>query len=50
MGAAKAQGGVMGRIKHLGLSAAAAASFARLYLLRPKRHALPDDARLAPAW
>jgi magnesium-protoporphyrin IX monomethyl ester (oxidative) cyclase len=50
MGRAKAEGGVMGRLRHLGLSAAAAANFARLYFLRPKRHALPDDARLAPAW
>ncbi len=50
LGEAKRQGGVVGGIKRIGLSAAAAASFARLYFLKPRRHALPDDARLAPAW
>jgi magnesium-protoporphyrin IX monomethyl ester (oxidative) cyclase len=50
LGRAKAQGGVVGGIKRAGLSAAAAAVFARLYVMRPRRHALPDDARLSPAW
>jgi magnesium-protoporphyrin IX monomethyl ester (oxidative) cyclase len=50
LGRAKAQGGIAGQAKRVGLSAAAAAVFARLYLLRPRRHALPDDARLSPAW
>jgi len=47
---AKAQGGVVGGLKRVGLSVAAAASFARLYLLRPRRHALPTSARLEPVW
>ncbi|NOG71939.1 magnesium-protoporphyrin IX monomethyl ester (oxidative) cyclase [Roseicella sp. DB1501] len=50
MAAARAAGGLGGRLRRLGLGAAAAASFARLYLLRPRRHALPDQVRLAPAW
>jgi magnesium-protoporphyrin IX monomethyl ester (oxidative) cyclase len=50
LGRAKAQGGVMGRVKQLGLSAAAAATFVRLYLLPPRRNTLPDDARLSPVW
>jgi len=50
LSAAKAQGGLVGRIKTLGLSVAAAATFARLYFLPPRRNALPDDCRLAPAW
>jgi magnesium-protoporphyrin IX monomethyl ester (oxidative) cyclase len=50
LGRAKAQGGILGKAKQLALSAAAAGVFARLYLMRPRRHALPDDARLSPAW
>ena len=50
MGRAKTQGGVVGKLKQAGLSAAAAAIFARLYLLRPRRHALPADVRMSPAW
>ena len=49
LGEAKRQGGVVGGIKRIGLSAAAAASFARLYFLKPRRNALPADARLTPA-
>ncbi len=48
--AAKVQGGVVGGVKRAALTAAAAAAFARLYLLRPRRNVLPDDARLSPAW
>jgi magnesium-protoporphyrin IX monomethyl ester (oxidative) cyclase len=47
---AKAEGGLMGRVKRAGLTAAVAATFARLYFLPPKRHALPENIRLAPAW
>jgi magnesium-protoporphyrin IX monomethyl ester (oxidative) cyclase len=50
LGRAKAKGGILGKAKQAALSTAAAAIFARLYLLRPRRHALPDDARLSPAW
>ena len=47
---AKAQGGIAGGAKRLGYSLAAAATFARLYLL-PGRHApLPAEIRMAPAW
>ena len=48
--AARARGGVVGRAKRIGLTAAAAANFARLYLLPAKRHALPATVRLQPTW
>jgi magnesium-protoporphyrin IX monomethyl ester (oxidative) cyclase len=48
--AAKAQGGILGGVRRAALGAAAAATFARLYLMRPRRQKLPDSARLAPAW
>ena len=48
--AGRARGGVVGRLQRLGAGAAAAATFARLYLLPVKRHALPADARLKPTW
>ncbi len=47
---AKRRGGVIGRMKRLGLTAAAAATIGRLYLLPTKPNALPQDIRLAPAW
>ena len=47
---AKAQGGIGGSIKRAGLALAAAATFARLYLLPVKRTALPATVLLAPAW
>ena len=50
MAAAKAQGGLLGRARRLGLGAAAAANFARLFLLPTKRNAAPQHVRLAPAW
>jgi magnesium-protoporphyrin IX monomethyl ester (oxidative) cyclase len=48
--AAKAEGGVSGLLKNIGYSAAAAATFARLYILPAARNELPDRVRLAPAW
>jgi magnesium-protoporphyrin IX monomethyl ester (oxidative) cyclase len=48
--AAKAQGGVIGLLKRGAYSVAAAATFARLYLLPVKSHELPATIRLAPAW
>ncbi len=48
--AAKAQGGIVGGVKKLGYTAAAALAFARLYLVRPKENALPEKIRLAPAY
>jgi magnesium-protoporphyrin IX monomethyl ester (oxidative) cyclase len=47
---AKAQGGVLSYVKRGALAAAGAAVFARLYLLPVKRHALPQQVRVAPAW
>ncbi|HXW50005.1 MAG TPA: magnesium-protoporphyrin IX monomethyl ester (oxidative) cyclase [Xanthobacteraceae bacterium] len=47
---AKAEGGIAGRLKRLGLGVAAAATFARLYLVPAKRNVLPQQITLAPAW
>jgi magnesium-protoporphyrin IX monomethyl ester (oxidative) cyclase len=48
--AAKAQGGVVGAIKRVGLVGAAAVNFARLYLTPVKRNVAPATVRLVPAW
>jgi magnesium-protoporphyrin IX monomethyl ester (oxidative) cyclase len=48
--AAERQGGFGGGLKRLGLGAAAAVAFARLYFLPAKRNDLPRQVRLAPAW
>jgi len=50
MGRAKAEGGFMGRIKRTALSLSAAATFARLFMLRANKAAPPADVRMAPAW
>ena len=50
MGAARAQGGVLGRVKRWGLVGAAAFTFARLYLLPVRHNAAPQQVRMAPAW
>ena len=50
MAEAGKQGGLGGKLKRLGLGAAAAAAFARLYTLPAKRKALPPRVRLAPSW
>ncbi len=47
---AKAVGGIRGRLRRMGLAAAAAATFARLYLIPPKANEPPAQVRLAPAW
>jgi magnesium-protoporphyrin IX monomethyl ester (oxidative) cyclase len=47
---AKSRGGIVGRIRQWGLAVAAAATFARLYLLPAKSNALPVEVRLAPVW
>jgi len=47
---AKAQGGVMSKIRRLGLTGAAAFAFARLYLLPAKPNVLPRQICLQPAW
>ncbi len=48
--AAKAQGGVVGKIKQVGLMAAAGVNFARLYFHPVQKNALPANVRLVPAW
>ncbi len=50
MSAAKAQGGVVGTLKRIGLGAMAGATFARLYLLPVERNTAPATVRLVPAW
>ncbi len=50
MNAARARGGVFGRVRFAALTAGAAATFVRLYLLPVKDNALPAKSRLAPAW
>ncbi|MGL5138455.1 MAG: magnesium-protoporphyrin IX monomethyl ester (oxidative) cyclase, partial [Beijerinckiaceae bacterium] len=48
--AAKAQGGLIGRLKRLALGAQGAYAFLRLYMIPVKSHALPEEIRLNPAW
>ena len=48
--AARAQGGVIGAIKRVGLTAAAGFNFLRLYLHPVEKNALPAKIRLVPAW
>jgi magnesium-protoporphyrin IX monomethyl ester (oxidative) cyclase len=48
--AAKAKGGMSGRLRSLGLGAAVALTFARLYFMRAKLNEIPATSRLAPAW
>jgi len=47
---AKARGGVLGGVKRLAWSAAAAAIFARLYVLPVRRNELTPGVRMVPAW
>jgi len=47
---AKVRGGLVGRAQRWGLSLAAAATFARMYVLPAQRNEAPADVRLAPAW
>jgi magnesium-protoporphyrin IX monomethyl ester (oxidative) cyclase len=48
--AAKKQGGFLGGVKRAGLAVAAAATFARLYLLPVQSNELPATVRLQPIW
>jgi magnesium-protoporphyrin IX monomethyl ester (oxidative) cyclase len=48
--AARKQGGIIGRVKRIGLSIAGAAAFARIYTLPVRRHDLPKQVLLAPVW
>jgi magnesium-protoporphyrin IX monomethyl ester (oxidative) cyclase len=47
---AKQQGGLIGAVKRAGYGLAAAATFARLYLLPAVPNDLPQQVRMAPAW
>jgi magnesium-protoporphyrin IX monomethyl ester (oxidative) cyclase len=47
---AKARGGIVGHLQRGWWSAGAALTFARMYLLPVKSHALPQQVRLQPAW
>ncbi len=47
---AKAQGGVVGRAKAMGLWSQAAWTLSRLYFQPVKSNELPDSSRLVPAW
>ena len=47
---ARAQGGVLGAVKRLGLGVAAGATFVRLYCLPARTHVLPQNMRVVPAW
>ena len=49
-GEARRRGGIAGKLRNAGLTAAAGFNFARLYLLPVKRNATPEAVRLAPAW
>jgi magnesium-protoporphyrin IX monomethyl ester (oxidative) cyclase len=48
--AAKAQGGIMGKVKQVVHGAKALTTFIRLYLMPVHRHALPQQIRMVPAW
>ena len=50
MDAAKQRGGLVGRLQQGWCALRGVATFARLYLLPVKQHALPEQVRLAPAW
>jgi magnesium-protoporphyrin IX monomethyl ester (oxidative) cyclase len=48
--AAKRRGGLGGLIRRAGLTARAAATFARLYFMPTISHQIPENVRLAPTW
>ena len=50
MAAAKAKGGLVGRLKSLALLASNVVTLGQLYFMPAKRHELPADVRLEPVW
>jgi magnesium-protoporphyrin IX monomethyl ester (oxidative) cyclase len=50
MAAAKARRGIGGALSRVVLTGRAAVTIGRLFLMRPKKHELPRDIRVAPAW
>jgi magnesium-protoporphyrin IX monomethyl ester (oxidative) cyclase len=47
---ARAQGGVVGAVKRIGLAAAAGTAFMRLFFLPAQKNEIPETSRLQPAW
>ncbi|MEL7089654.1 MAG: magnesium-protoporphyrin IX monomethyl ester (oxidative) cyclase, partial [Planctomycetota bacterium] len=50
MDQAHAQGGILGKLRKIGLGARAGLIFARMYLLPVKKNELPEHSRLQPVW
>jgi magnesium-protoporphyrin IX monomethyl ester (oxidative) cyclase len=48
--AAKAEGGIFGKIKQAAHTVAGVSTFIRLYLMPVHHHALPQKIRMVPAW
>ena len=48
--AARAQGGIIGKIKNAGLTLGAAATFARMFLIPVKHNEMRPEVRMVPAW
>ncbi len=48
--AAKERGGISGKLGQLKHGAKAGLAFARMYFVKPKSNALPQQIRMAPAW
>ena len=49
-GEARRQGGIMGKLRGAGLTAAAAVTFVRMYLAPVKHNIMPENVRLQAAW
>jgi magnesium-protoporphyrin IX monomethyl ester (oxidative) cyclase len=47
---AKEKGGLVSRVKRLGLTAAAGFTLAQLFFMRTKENELPATIRLQPVW
>ena len=50
MAAAKARGGLVGKLQQAGLAIAGASTFVKLYFMPVKSNTLPQQVRMAPAW